>query len=182
MATIETARLILRPFVADDLDEYHAQIYSDADVTRYLPGGVPRPREGTQTVLEFAIQHGEAFGYTLWAVIDKASLAFLGHCGLVTMDNGVEVELAYAFGKVFWGQGYASEAGRASLRYGFESAGLAQIIALAVPDNRASQRVMQKIGMHYQGVTDQYYGTTLVLYALAQEDFRVDDSAYEVWA
>jgi len=181
MVTIETARLILHPFVADDLDEYHAQIYSDADVTRYLPGGAPRPREGTKKVLDFAIQHGEEFGYTLWAVVDKTSEAFLGHCGLVRLYNGVEVEVAYAFGKAFWGQGYASEAARASLRFGFENAGLEQIIALAVPDNTASQRVMQKIGMHYQGMTDRYYDTPLILYLLPREEFRVDDSAYAVW-
>ena len=181
MLTIETARLILHPFVADDLDEYHAQIYSDAEVTRYLPGGAPRPREGTQKVLNFAIQHGEEHGYSLWAVIDKTSEVFLGHCGLVTLQNGVEVELAYAFGTAFWGQGYASEAGRASLRFGFEIAGLEQIIALAVPDNRASQRVMQKIGMHYQGMTDRYYDTPLILYSLPAAEFRVDDSVYAVW-
>ena len=174
MAVIETERLILRPFVPSDLHEYHRHIYSDADVMRYLPGGKPRPREATQKVLEFAIQHGEEFGYTLWAVIDKENMAFLGHCGLTTLHNGVEV--AYALGKAFWGQGYAPEAARASLRFGFEAYGLEQILALAVPDNAASQRVMQKIGMHYQGITNDYYNTPLVLYALARGDFRAEDA------
>src|SRR4029450_9744224 len=116
---------------------------------------------GTQKVLEYAIQHGEAFGYSLWAVIDKTNLAFLGHCGLVPTQNSSEVEVPSAFGKAFWGQGYAPEAARASLRFGFEECGLEHILALAVPDNRASQRVMQKIGMHYQGITDHYYDTPL---------------------
>jgi RimJ/RimL family protein N-acetyltransferase len=181
MVMIETARLLLRPFVMSDLNDYHTHIYSDADVTRYLPGGVPRPRDGTQKVLEFSIQHGEEFGYTLWAVIDKDSMAFLGHCGLVMLHNGEAVEVAYAFGKAFWGYGVASEAARASLRFGFENAGLEQIIALSAPDNTASQRVMQKIGMHYQGMTDHYYDTPLILYSLPQDEFRVDDSVYAVW-
>ena len=176
MAMIETERLILRPFVPSDLTEYHRHIYSDHDVTRYLPGGKPRPREATQKVLEYAIRHGEEYGYTLWAVIDKENMAFLGHCGLMTLQNGVEVEVAYALGKAFWGQGYAPEAARASLRYGFEQFGLEQILALAVPDNQASQRVMQKIGMHYQGITNDYYDTPLVLYTLAREDFRAEDA------
>ncbi|MBZ0290078.1 MAG: GNAT family N-acetyltransferase, partial [Anaerolineae bacterium] len=159
---------------------YHAQIYSDPAVTRYLPGGAPRPKEGTQQVLEFSIQHGEEHGYTLWAVIDKASRAFLGHCGLVTLQNGVEVEVAYAFGQAYWGKGYAPEAAHASLRYGFESGALDIIIALAVPENMASQRVMQKIGMQYQGTTEQYYGTMLALYTLSKKDFRAGAAMYRV--
>jgi ribosomal-protein-alanine N-acetyltransferase len=180
MAVIETERLMLRTFVMSDLEDYHIQIYSDPDVTLYLPGGVPRPIEGTQKVLEFAIQHAREFGYSLWAVVDKATMILLGHCGLVRLHNGVDVEVAYAFGKEFWGQGYASEAARACLRYGFEIAGLGQILALAVPDNRASQRVMQKIGMHYQGMTDQYYNTPLILYSLTRDDYRERQEMFEV--
>ena len=180
MPTIETARLILRPFVAGDLLQYHTQIYSDPDVTRYLPGGVPRPIERTRAVLEFSIEHGEKHGFTLWAVIDKSSGQLIGQCGLLYMQNALDVEIAYAFGKARWGQGYAAESGRACLRYGFESAGLSQIIAVAFPDNLASQRVMQKIGMTHQGLTDQYYNASLVLYTIQRADFQPDESPYTV--
>jgi ribosomal-protein-alanine N-acetyltransferase len=176
--TIETARLILRPFKPDDLDNYHALIYSDPDVTRYLPGGKPRPKERTQATLEFAVQHGEKHGFTLWALIRKADQQFIGHCGLVYLQNTSDVELAYAIGKAFWGQGYTSEAAHASLRYGFETARLDQIIALAYPANMASQRVMQKCGMTYQGITDQYRNLTGVLYRLTREEFVPGDLAY----
>jgi ribosomal-protein-alanine N-acetyltransferase len=171
MPTIETDRLRLRPFTMDDLDDYHTQIYSDPDVTRFLPGGKPRPKEGTQVVLEFSIKHGWEHGFTLWALVRKADNQFLGHCGLIFIHDTQVVELAYAIGKAFWGQGYTTEAGHASLRYGFEIAHLEHIIALAEMANLASQRVMQKIGMKHQGTTYQYYDTELELYTMAREDF-----------
>ena len=180
MTVIETARLILRSFAPDDLEAYHAQIYSDPDVTRYLPGGRPRPLDRTQVVLEYALEHERQHGFTLWAVVNKTDQQFIGHCGLVYLQNASEVEIAYAIGKAFWGQGYVTEAARATLRYGFETYPLEQIIALAVPDNLASQRVMQKIGMHFQGRTDRYYNTELVLYSLKRDEFTPDDSPYSV--
>jgi RimJ/RimL family protein N-acetyltransferase len=178
--TIETARLIMRPFVPDDVDTYHTYIYSDPDVTRYLPGGKPRPKERTQATLDFAIEHGEKHGFTLWALIRKADQQFIGHCGLVYAPDSSDVELAYAIGKAFWGQGYTSEAAHASLRYGFETVGLDEIIALAYPENIASQRVMQKCGMTYEGLTDQYRNLTGVLYRLKREEFVPGDAPYHL--
>jgi RimJ/RimL family protein N-acetyltransferase len=75
MVTIKTARLTIRPFELADLDAYHTQIYSDADVTRYLPGGRPRPREETEDVIAFFIKDREREGFSIDAVIfDKRCL------------------------------------------------------------------------------------------------------------
>lgn len=164
MFPIETERLILRGFLESDLNDYHARIYSDPDVTRYLPTGKPRPIEGTKAVLDFALEHGLKHGFTLWAVIDKSTGQFIGHCGLVYLKNGTDVEIAYAYGKEFWGKGIGVEAAQATLKYGFEVTQLPRILALAVPENVASQRIMQKIGMVYQGISEQYYDTPLALY------------------
>jgi RimJ/RimL family protein N-acetyltransferase len=178
MTQLETARLILRDFKPEDLNDYHQQIYRDPDVTRFLPGGKPRPIDDTKAILDFSIEHGEKHGFTLLAVLDKADQQFMGHCGLVYLHGSPDVELAYAFGKAFWGKGIASEAARACLRYGFESAGLDHILALAETDNLASQRVMQKIGMQHQGTTDRYYNHLLVLYLLRRADWQADESFY----
>jgi RimJ/RimL family protein N-acetyltransferase len=180
MPTIETDRLRLRSFILDDLDDYHAQIYSDPDVTRFLPGGKPRPKDRTQAVLEFSIQHGWEHGFTLWALVRKVDSVFLGHCGLIYIHDTQVVELAYAIGKGFWGQGYTTEAAQASLRYGIETAHLDQIIALAEPENLASQRVMQKLGMKHQGTTGQYYNTELELYTLSRANFDPGTAPYTV--
>lgn len=180
MPIIETARLYLRSFTPTDLDDYHTQIYGDADVTRYLPGGAPRSRERTNEVLEFAMRHGQEHGFTLWAVINKTDGRFVGHCGLVYLRDSPEVEVAYALGKIWWGQRMAAEAAAACLRYGFEIGELEYILALAVPENTASQRVMQKIGMQHQGVTTQYYNTSLVLYRQERNLWKLEDSFYRV--
>ncbi|MEZ4668871.1 MAG: GNAT family N-acetyltransferase [Anaerolineae bacterium] len=172
---IETPRLTLRSFQPDDLDVYHEQIYSDPDVMLYLPGGVPRSRERTNEVLEFTFKHEEEHGITLWAVINKEDNRFIGQCGLVYLKNSPDVEIAYALGKEWWGQGIATEAGAASLRYGFEVGGLPRILGLAVPANTASQRVMQKIGMQYQGETTQYYNTTLALYRIERDQWMTSE-------
>jgi RimJ/RimL family protein N-acetyltransferase len=177
---IETKRLLLQDFTPADLEDYHRQIYSDSDVTRYLPGGKPRPIERTQYVLNFSVEHAQKHGFTFWAVVNKASHQFMGHCGLIYLEESPEVEVAYAFGKAFWGQGIATEAARACLRFGFESAGLEQILALAEPENIASQRVMQKIGMQYQGTTHRYYNHILVLYHLNRADWTADDQFYHL--
>ncbi len=167
---ITTQRLRLRSFQPDDLDVYWRVVYGDAAVMVYMPGGVPRSREKTSEVLEFSIEHEREHGFSLWAVEILADSSFLGHCGLIHLKTG-EVEIAYALGKSAWGQGYASEAARAALGYGFEQANLAYILALADPDNLASQRVMQKIGMRGLGFTEAYYQARLALYRMDRADW-----------
>jgi RimJ/RimL family protein N-acetyltransferase len=162
---LETERLLLRIFQPDDLPEYYRLIYSDPAVMVYLPGGVPRTLERTREVLEGNIRLITERGYTLWAVIHKTTGAFMGHCGLYPLPTG-EVELAYALGLVYWGQGYASEAARVCLDYGLTTCKLPAILALAVPQNLASQRVMEKAGMQRIGLTEDYYNTRLMLYRL----------------
>lgn len=178
---IETSRLRLRLPHPADLDDYQTQVYGDPLVMRYLPGGVPRPIERTQAVIDLFAQHQAEHGFSVWAVELKNSRQFIGHCGLFCFTDAAEVEVAYAFGTAYWGQGYAPEAARASLRYGFETANLSHILALAVPANLASQRVMQKIGMRHIGLTNQYYNNTeLVLYRQERDEFQPDDSPYTV--
>jgi ribosomal-protein-alanine N-acetyltransferase len=181
MHTIETARLIIRPFVPDDLDAYHRQVYSDPDVTRYLPGGKPRAREATRDVMDYFIEHDQQYNFTIAAALDRDSGALIGHCGLHQFNNG-DVEIGYSFARACWGQGYATEAGRAMLHYGFETLKLAEIIALAFPANHASQRVMQKLGMIHEGTTMDYYNSELVIYRLAGVDFVPDAGHYQVKA
>ena len=180
MHTIETLRLWLRPFTADDLDDLHQRIYADAEVMRYLPGGVPRPVEKTIAAIEAFQQHDAEHGYTIAAVIDKETDQLMGHCGLWRLEVDHTIEVAYALGRAYWGQGFATEAAQATLRYGFEVCGLPQIVALAFPENIASQRVIQKIGMQHIGPTRRYYNTDLILYLLANQDFMADAAPYNI--
>lgn len=178
MNEIHTPRLTLRPFAPGDLADLHAQIYSDPDVTRYLPGGKPRPLEQTQLVLSEFINHRQRHGFAPWAVIHKGDNRFIGFCGLIyVLDDEEDVEMIYAIGKDYWKQGLTTEAAFASLKHGFETTNLEAIIALAYPENTPSQRVMQKLGMKHEGLTDLYHGAELVLYSILREEFEAASGA-----
>lgn len=173
MIEIETARLLLRRFQVNDVAAYHAAINSDPDVMKFMPGGLPRPIEHTRALIaEFQAQWDEgAFGGL--AVIDKADGKLVGQCGLAYLTGSHEVEIFYALGQSAWGKGLATEAAGAMLRYGFETCQLPQIIGLAVIENAGSRRVLEKIGLKYQGVTTQYYNAELACYRLKRDDYTV---------
>jgi len=173
---IETARLILRPFAPEDLDRL-AAILADPGVVRYLPGGNPRTREQTDKTLQFIIGHWEQYGFGWWAITHKASRELIGWCGLKLIDTTREVEVLYLFARPYWGRGYATEAASASLRYGFQELGLDRIIALAVPENVVSRRVMEKLGMQYER-TANYYNLDLAVYAITRQAFHPGQAAY----
>jgi RimJ/RimL family protein N-acetyltransferase len=174
MHTIETARVYLRPFTFDDLDAF-AVIGSDPDVMRYIGAGRPLSREETHTRLNAIIEHRNKHGFGVWAAIDKSTGTLMGYCGLQFLDNTSEVEVGYRLAKRFWGVGFASEAAKASLRYGFETLGLGRIVAVVQPANLASQHVLEKIGLSY--VKDaRFYNTEVKYYAITQEEYERDGS------
>lgn len=179
MPQIETERLLLRPFTLDDVDAYHAAIRSDPDVMRYLPGGVPQPRADTERVIQHFIIMWETQPFGGFAVIHKADGALIGQCGLAYVPGwGTElVELFYALAQPYWGQGFATEAARAVLRFGFETGGLERIVAVFMPENTGSERVMRKLGMASQGML-QAYGDELPCYAITRAAFAYGDGAY----
>lgn len=183
MHLIDTARLRLRPFTPDDLDAYYTTILSDPDVMHCLPGGVPRPREAGAAAIEHYLASYREHGFGLWAVERRPGGEFIGQAGLM-FTPGITpptVEVAYGFGKPYWGQGYATEAARACLRYGFEQLGLERIIAVFVPGNTASEQVMRKLGMASQGMIAAY-GTHLPGYAITWAEFDPGDAPYTVHA
>ncbi len=178
MPVIETARLRLRDFTLNDADDYYQAIMCDPDVRRYLPGGHPLPRDHAESILRFFIEYWDTHHMGGLAIIHKAENRLIGQCGLqVVPGTEDEVEVYYALAKACWGQGIAPEAAHACLRYGFESLNLDRIVALFMPENKASERVMVKIGMTYQGVR-LAYGTELPWYAITRSEFNVGDTPY----
>lgn len=176
--TLQTERLILRPFSIEDADLYAKHIFSNADVMRYLntDGTVPpNPKMYAQGYIIERNKEWQHRGHGAWAVIEKATGAFMGHSGLFIIEPTSVVEVGYALGKPFWGKGYAPEAARETLRYGFEVLKLDEIVAVAFPQNTASIRVMEKIGMRDQGLTNKYYNLELVCYALTRDEFRAQN-------
>jgi RimJ/RimL family protein N-acetyltransferase len=174
---IETARLRLRPFTLDDADAYYQVLMCDPDVQRYLPGGQPLPRDHAEPIMRRFQDHWDQRGFGGWAVIHKADHRLIGQCGLQCLPGTTEVEVFYALAKAYWGQGVAPEAAHAALRYGFETLNFDRIVAVFVPDNHASERVMIKIGMTYQGIKHAYE-TDLPFYSISHAEFQPGDAPY----
>lgn len=167
MPEIETPRLRLRYFTLEDLDDlFH--LYSDPEVMRYLS---PRTREQTQTSLSKHIKQWQQHNFGMWAVIYKESGHMIGRCGLSFLENTPEVELGYLFDKHYWNKGIATEASVATLKYGFCKAKLERIVAIANPENIASVRVIQKVGMKYQK-NAYYYGQDVVKYIIFRSEWQ----------
>ncbi len=162
---IETARLLLRQFTVADLDDYVEHIFADADVMRYLPRRDLTPRARAERTIAVFADHWSQRGYGVWALADKITGQLIGHCGLNFVTEAGEVEVLYALRQDRWGQGLATEAARASVRFGFEQADLARLIALAAPENIASRRVMEHLGFQYER-NAHYFGLDLVCYTL----------------
>ncbi len=161
---IETERLVLRSFRLDDARELHERVFGDPEVMRFIPRGAAPTVDRTRASIERFIEHERAHGYSLWAVDLRATGELIGDCGLYQVEGtGPEVEVAYHFGKPWWGHGYATEAASAALEFGFREAGLPEIIAICFPEHAASRRVMEKAGMHYVG-TARHYDLDLVKY------------------
>ena len=163
---LETERLLIRPLRPDDAEQLH-QVYGDPEAMRCIPSGCTASVEETARRIARLVDCQARWGMSLWAVVEKASGRVLGDCGLVPVEGrGPEVEVAYRLGRAHWGKGYATEAARACLAYGFGRLKLGRIVAITDPEHRASRQVMEKIGMRFEGPAS-CYGRSVVVYAAA---------------
>lgn len=166
---IETPRLRLRRLRPSDEPDLVA-LDSDPEVMRYVgsPAGVKAADETLARVRErIGSDHGP-IGF--WRVERRADGAFCGLGALVRMPSGDDVELAYRLVRSAWGQGIASEAGAALLEYAFGPVGLGRLVAVTYPDNRASQRVLDRLGFERQDDVD-YKGVRVAYYVLTHDAY-----------
>ncbi len=164
---LETPRLILRRQVLDDLDDLWA-LYCDPEITKYIPDA-PRTREEAREELEWHMNgHPRNPQLGLWATVHKESGKFIGRCGLLpwTIEEQQEVEVAYTIARDRWGQGLATEAAKAILQYGFEHLNLPRLVSLIEPENIASQRVAEKIGMAFEKRVDDSDYAPFFIYSI----------------
>jgi RimJ/RimL family protein N-acetyltransferase len=170
--TLSTKRLVLRPFATDDV-ETHGHIFSDPRVTRYLPRGPFAPERArdiaARTISHFS-EHWGRHGFGVWAVVDEASGALIGQCGLNNLAEAPETEVLYLLDWPFWGQGLATEAAQAAGDVAFHQVGLKRIVGLTAPENVASQRVLGKIGLHYERDA-MFFGMTVCYFAASHPKF-----------
>ncbi len=160
----------MRAFETDDAEAFY-QLNSDPEVTRYT-GELPcRSVETARTAIE-AYPDFERHGFGRWATVLGSTGQVIGMTGLKLLEdwNG-EVDLGYRFLPEYWGQGLATEASRAALQYGFDVIGLDRIIGLVMPGNRASIRVLEKVGMQREKSV-RYDGDPAEQYAIDGTRFR----------
>lgn len=149
---LETERLILREWTLDDAPALF-EICRDAEVMLYIGTGKPYTTlDEAEKFLRWAVAYQKENGFCRWAVVEKASGKIVGSCGFAYPHETPEIELGYLFDRAVWGKGFATEAARAALSYGFEKLGFREIIAITDLENTASQRVLEKIGFAQRGV------------------------------
>ncbi len=175
---IETERLLLRMFRAEDLDAvYH--LFNDADVQKYLSVENKRTREQLKTTLENLVSRWDERGFGMWCVTEKKTGEIAGYCGFQYFDNMPQVEIVFAFLKSFWGSGFATEAAKACLRFWFDELTSKEMFAATSPDNHASLRVLEKIGMCYVEQSARYR-MKLVTYSISRNKYQADNYFYKL--
>jgi RimJ/RimL family protein N-acetyltransferase len=170
LPSIETARLFLRVYNPEDLDARHA-IRNDPDVYRYFPPYYSPPtKEKAREGIAGSIRGWREKGFGEFAVLEKISGELIGYCGLMSLDKSEEIEIYYGFPKKYWGKGFATEAARAVLKFAFDEAKLSQVVGVTNPKNIASQKVLQKIGLKYQGQITCYQ-MDCAYFRISREEF-----------
>jgi RimJ/RimL family protein N-acetyltransferase len=164
---IETSRLRLRRLRASDEPDVIA-LDGDPEVMRYVgsPPGPRPPHVTRERMRQWIGADHEPLGF--WAVESRDDGRFLGLCALIRMPAGDDIELAYRLARAAWGQGMATEAAGALVDYAFGALELPKLVAVTYPENRASQRVLEKIGFARQGVID-YKGVRAAHYVITPE-------------
>ena len=161
----ETERLYVRHFQPDDIDVF-AALCIDPVVMRYVGDGETLPREMVSHWIDVCQQKYANRGNGTSAVFEKAGDTFIGYCGVVRASENDFDELIYVFNVAAWGKGYASEVGRAMLRYVFNFSTLERIYATIYPENLASIKVIEKIGVRFDHTEVDPDGKTVNFYMI----------------
>ncbi len=153
--TIETPRLVLRRWREEDRDGF-AALNADPEVMRYFPR--PLSRDESDRFVDGVEARFKTTGIGLWAVERRSDGRFLGFAGLAPSTFEAPftpaIEVGWRFARATWGNGYATEAGRAALRFGFEVHGLDVILSWTSVLNLPSIAVMERLGMRHDPADD----------------------------
>ena len=172
-AIFQTERLIIRKWLPENDAAQAFKMYNDPEVTRFISSMVEESVENQKTRLQRIIDKYNQInnGSGFWAIVEKESGQIVGAVLLKQIPDNQgnateDYEVGWHLQKASWGKGYATEAGRGALEYGFNVLKLPVVYAVANPKNYASIRVMQRLGMMPMGRTNKYYGEELELFKL----------------
>ncbi len=176
---LETRRLIIRPYVKEDLMECF-QLMQDKELFDYLDMDVMTLEQYTRLftwLIEcYEIGFDQDFKYSFNIAL-KENGRHIGWCGLGGLRFDISLkDLFYLIGKDYWGNGYATEATHAVMDYGFQTMRLQKIVAIVQPDNIASKKLIEHIGLQYkytiQGLPDEFsWSNGELLYSLSKDNY-----------
>ena len=176
--SIESKRLILRRFSADDAPYVFNNWTSDEDVCTYMRWSANKNIEETKMIVSNWINAYNRTSFYQWAITLKESDEPIGTIALfVVNENDLCGDVAYCIGKKYWGQGIVTEALKAVLSFAFENVGFNRIETYHSINNPASGKVMQKAGMTFEGLARQKYKSIsgfedCNMYAILKQDFK----------
>lgn len=167
---IESPRLRLREFSLDDAEDIYL-LNSDPDVIRYTGDGPFSSVLDTESFIK-TYDHYSKHGHGRWTCLTRDDNKYLGWCGLKCNEDD-QVDIGFRFLQRYWNQGYATEAAKACLQYGFSTLLLPVIIGRTDIKNLASIRVLEKIGMQFWKEDSTDHIANALIYRLSADDFRM---------
>ncbi|MET7860036.1 GNAT family N-acetyltransferase [Streptomyces sp. NPDC005318] len=175
MVGLETPRLLLRRWCEEDVAPMTA-VNADPEVMRWIGDGSVRNEQQTRGGIEAVEREWEAQGFGLFAVEVRATGELAGFTGLSIPDFLPEVlpavEVGWRLGRAHWGQGLATEAATAAVRFGIEERGLERLVSIAQVGNDASERIMAKLGMQpFREAVDPSCGRRVRVFELSSDRY-----------
>ena len=166
--TIETQRLILRPF-----EETDAQVafgwFGDPVVMRFVPSGPDQSIDQTKARIAKYRSHQTTHGFSKWIILERNSSKAIGDSGLLVLDDYGWIDFGFRLARSAWSRGFATEAAAAWIRAAFDEFHLDRLVAFTHPQNQASVHVLEKLGFQLQR-RDTIMGMESIVFALARRD------------
>ncbi|HEY2324877.1 MAG TPA: GNAT family N-acetyltransferase [Thermoanaerobaculia bacterium] len=148
MFRLETERLIARPWEAGDRDAF-VSFTQDPEVMRYVHGGLPYSDQEIEEFLGRQARQLAEFGVCMGALVEKATSRVVGVLGIQPLGTTGDLEIGWWLARDRWGRGYATEGGRAAMEHVLTTR--PRVLAIIDPGNEASKRVVERLGMRYEG-------------------------------
>lgn len=149
---LETDRLLIREWAPEDRSSL-IEVAADPEVMRFVGKGDTWTPQQVDSFIDRQSENVRRYGFCLGALTYKSSGAIIGLAGLQPLGSTDDIEVAWWLKPAYWGRGLATEAGGAILRHGFRELGLERIVGITHPKNRASIRVITKLGMRLERET-----------------------------
>lgn len=150
MIVLETERLTLRHLDPDTDTDFILRLVNEPPFLRYIGDkSVHTSSDARRYITEGPQKSYEINGYGLYKVQRKSDGAAIGMCGLVKRDTLPDADIGFAFLETYWGEGYAYESAAAVMNYAREKLGIKRVLAITTPDNAASGKLLNKIGLRF---------------------------------